>query len=208
MGVLSLLTILSTRGTSQDLPEHIPTARVTVVAVDGFGTPLPNTKVDSFVDEAGHDRVALFNSGPTASRVPFGKYRIAVHGDASLSYGDSTLEVDVASPRVLITAGLEWYGIDNNRITGILRGKLAGFPSAWRDWWCKASGLYSRLEYESLVTPTDLGFDFGEVPPGVYVVACVANHRFIALRTVRIAADAAPFTIDYKPNEDGEAVKR
>ena len=89
----------------------------------------------------------------------------------------------------------------------MLRGKLTGFPSAWSDWWCKASGLYSRLEYESAVNSADLSFDFGQVPPGVWVVACVADRKFIAVRTVRIAADAEPFTIDYKSNEDGEAVK-
>ena len=151
--------------------------------------------------------MALFHNGRRASNVPFGRYRLTVPGDAKLSYGDSTFEVDVAAATVLITAALEWYGIENDRITGLLRGRLAGFPGSWSDWWCKASGLYSRLEYESAVTPADLRFDFGQVPPGVYVVSCVANQRFIALRTVSIAADAAPFTIDYNPNNDGEAVK-
>jgi len=84
---------------------------------------------------------------------------------------------------------------------------LVGFPAAWSDWWCKASGLYSRLEYESAVTPADSRFNFGDVPPGIWVVACVANQKFIAQRTVRIAADAVPFTIDYMPNQDGEAAK-
>jgi hypothetical protein len=68
-------------------------------------------------------------------------------------------------------------------------------------------GPYSRLEYESAVNPEELSFDFGEVPPGVYILACVANHEFIALRKIRIAAGAEPFTIDYKSNEDGEAAK-
>lgn len=207
MAVPLLLTIFSLPGICQVRPEHFRTAKITITAVDGFGTPLPNATVSVFIDEAGHDRVDLFHGGPTASGVPFGKYRITVHGDAALSYGDSTFEVDVAALDVLITAGLEWYGIENDRITGMLRGTLDGFPARWRDWWCKASGLYSRVEYESAVNSNDLRFDFGEVPPGIYVVACVANKKLVALRTVRIAADAAPFTIYYKPSEDGEAAK-
>jgi hypothetical protein len=200
-----LLTIFRLPGVSQHRPEHVDTAKVIVIAVDDFGSPLSDVKVESFVDEEGHDRVALFHGGPAASGVPLGQYRITLHAD--VGFRDATFAVDVAAPDVLIRAGLEWYGVENTRITGMLRGKLAGFPSAWSDWWCKASGLYSRLQYESAVSPADLSFDFGEVPPGVWVVACVANHKFVALRTVRIAADAAPFTIDYRPGEDGEAVK-
>jgi hypothetical protein len=202
--VPSLLTVFSLQGISQERPGHIDTAKVTVRAADGFGTPLSNVKVDYFVDEKGHDLVALFHSGPTASGVPYGQYRISVQ---AADFRPSTFHIDVAAPDVLITPGLEWYGVENSRITGELRGKLAGFPTAWNDWWCKASGLYSRLEYESEVNPADLSFDFGEVPPGVWVVACVANQEFVALRTVRIAAEAAPFTIDYMPNRDGEARK-
>ncbi len=189
----------------QRRPEHIDKARVTVRAVDDFGTPSQNALVDSCVDEEGHGLLALFHKGSTAAGVPFGKYRITVHAESVSE--TPPLRWTVASPDVLITAGLEWYGVENSRITGELRGKLAGFPSAWGDWSCKASGLYSRLEYESAVKPKELSFDIGEVPPGIWVVACVANRKFIALRTVRIAADAEPFTIDYKPNEDSEAVK-
>jgi hypothetical protein len=204
--VALLLAIFSLRCNSQDRPAQVSTAKLTVTAVDGFGSPLGDVKVDSLVDEKGQDRVALFHDGPTASGVPFGQYRITVHADAG--YRHSTFEVDVGAQNVLITTGLEWYGVENSRIAGRLRGKLARFPGSWGNWWCKASGLYSRLEYESAVDVDDLRFDFGEVPPGIYLLACVANQRFIAVRTIRIAADAAPFTIDYKPNEDGEAVKR
>jgi hypothetical protein len=142
--------------------------------------------------------------------VPFGRYRITIHSIAvpplDPVYHPSTFDADIDARDVVITVGLEWGGLEG-RITGELRGRLAGFPPAWSDWWCKASGLYSRLEYESAVTPADLRFNFGKVPPGIYVLECVANKKFVALRAVRIAADAEPFTIDYKPNEDGEAVK-
>ncbi len=176
-----------------------------MTAVSVFGTPLSNTVVDAFVDEEGKDRVALFHSGLIASGVPLGKYRITVHAESA--YIGSTFEVDVAAPDVLITAGLEWAGVENIKVTARLRGKLKGFPSELGDLWCRAFGLYSRLEYESAVAPEDLAFDFGDVPPGVYVVACVADQKFVAVRAIRIAADAAPFTIDYKAAEDGEAVK-
>ena len=108
---------------------------------------------------------------------------------------------------MLITAGFEWYGVENIRVTARLSGKLTGFPGSWRHWWCKASGLYSRLDYESAVDQDNLRFDFGEVPPGIYLLACVANQKFVAVRTIRVAADTAPFTIDYKSDEDGEPVK-
>jgi|SRR5579862_2757331 len=217
-----LLVIISFQGVSQNPPAPRGTANVTVTAVDGFGSPAHgNFWVDSFINERGRDRAALFRKGqvgqpetsleslaklapsPTASGVPFGKYRITVR---SSDYWNSTFLVEVDAPNVLITVGLEWPGVENGRITGRLQGKLAGFPPAWSDWWCKALGLYSRLDYESAVTSSDLHFDFNDVPPGVYVVTCVANRKFIAVRTVRVAADAVPFTIDYKPNEDREAV--
>jgi hypothetical protein len=199
-----LLTALSLPGISQERPGRINSANVTVAADDSFGTPLSNVKVDSFIDEQGRDRVARFHGGSTASEVPFGQYRITVH---ATDFRQSTFYVDVAARYVPITAGLEWYGVENTRITAELRGKLAGFPSGWGDWRCKASGLYSRLEYESVVTPADLRFNFGEVPPGIWAVACVANRKFIAVRTITIAADAAPFTIDYMSSQDGEAAR-
>lgn len=199
-----LLTMSGVQGFSQARLNRIDAAKITVAAVNAVGTPVSNTKVDAFVDEEGHDRVALFHSGPTAIGVPFGKYRITVHAD---DFRPSTFYVEVSARNVLITAGLEWYGVENIRITGPLSGKLAGFPGSWGDWWCRASGLYSRLEYESAVNSDDLRFDFGEVPPGIYLLACVANRKFIAVRTIRIAADAGPLKIDYKANEDGEAVK-
>lgn len=200
-----LLTIIGVRGICQDRPKQADTAKVTVMAVNDFGIPLSNVKVDSFVDETDHDwAAALFHSGPIASGVPFGKYRITVHAD---DFRPSTFYIEAAAPDVLVTAGLEWYGVENIRITAELRGKLIGFPSTWNDWWCKASGVYSRLEYESAVKPADLSFNFGEVPPGLWVVACVANRKFIAVRTIRIAADAVPFTIEYRSKEDGEAVQ-
>jgi hypothetical protein len=199
-----LLANFGMPGFSQDRSEQINTARITVTAVDGFGSPLSTVVVDSFVDEKGRDRAARFH-GPTASGIPFGQYRITLHSDSA--FVNTTFGVDVAAPHVLITAAFEWPGVENVRITGELQGRLAGFPPTWGDWWCKAAGLYSRLEYESAVTPADLRFNFGKVPPGIYVLACAANKKFVALRTVRIAADAAPFTIDYKADEDGEAVK-
>jgi hypothetical protein len=198
-----LLLIFCFQGISQRYPAGAGTAKVSVTAVDGFGLALRNVKVGSFVDEQGRDRLALFHNGLTASGVPFGRYRLTVGAD---DYWDSTLLVEVTAPDVSITVGLEWPGVENLGVTGRLQGKLAGFPPTWSDWWCKASGLYTRLEYESAVTPPDSHFDFGRVPPGVYLVTCVAKRKFIAVRTVRVTGGAAPFTIDYKPNEDREPV--
>jgi hypothetical protein len=199
-----LLTILGLRATPQNRTKPANMAKVTVSGVSVVGTPVANAIVDAFVDEEGHDRVALFHRGPTATRVPFGKYRIAIH---AVDFRPSTFYVDVNASDVLITAGLDWYGVENIPVTVRLSGKLAGFPGSWGDWWCKASGLYLRLQYESAVNPESLRFDFGEVPPGIYTLSCVANQKFVAVRTIRIAADTEPFKIVYKPGEDGEAVK-
>jgi hypothetical protein len=184
-----LLISSSLPGICQDRPER--TARITITAVDGFGSELSSIKVNSFVDEEGHEMRALFH-GPTASEVPFGKYRITLASDSS--YYPTTFDVDVEAAESLITAAFEWGGLEG-RVAGQLSGRLAGFPPAWSDWWCKASGLYLRLEYESAV------------PPGIYLLACVANKKYVVLRTIRINGASEPFTVDYKPGDGGEAVE-
>ena len=200
------LTILSLPGISQDLPEPIRTARITVTAVNALGSAVSGIKVDSFVDEKGREQVALFH-GPRASNMPFGLYRITVESEITPpGYYPATFDVDVNARDVLITAALEWGGLEG-RVTGPLRGRLAGFPPEWSHWWCKASGLYLRQEYESSVTAADLHFDFGEVPPGIYLLACVAEKKYIVVRTISINGGSKPFTVDYKPGDGGEAVK-
>ena len=199
-----LLVLFNFAADSQDRPKPGNTATVTVRAVNAVGSGVSNPKVDAFVDEEGKSRVDLFRGRPTARGVPFGRYRITVRAD---DFRPSTFYVEVNDSDVLVTAGLDWYGVENIPVTARLSGKLTGFPASLRDWWCKASGLYAHLEFESAVNPITLHFDFGEVPPGTYLVACVANQKFVAVRTIRVAADTEPFSIDYKPEVDGEPVK-
>ena len=201
MALPALMLAFSSHGVSQGPAGKGRTADIAVNVVGTFGEAIGGAKIDSFVDEQGRDRVSLFH-GLAANGVPFGQYRITVQAGDRYS---STLLVEVAAPNVLVTVGLEWPGLVG-RVTGRLQGRLDRFPSTWGDWWCKASGLYTRLEYESAVTPPGLQFDFGRVPSGIYVVTCVANGKFFAVRTVRVAGDAAPFTLEYKPGEDREAV--
>jgi len=170
-----------------------------VVAVDGFGNRLTNTTVDSFIDEYGHDLVALFPRD-RATNVPFGKYRISVQANGG--FDEATFDVDINSSRVLITAALEWYGVENVKEAGNLRGKVAGYSKNLREGWCKASGLYSRIQYESLLVSPDLVFDFGWIPIGIYTLTCVADSKVIVLRTVRVYGNTKPLTITFKPNED------
>jgi hypothetical protein len=152
--------------------------------------------LDSFVDQDGRDRVGLFHGGPKAAGVPFGKYRVALHAD--ISYLPTTFDVEVAASDVLITPGLEWGGVENIRITGRLRGNLVGFPSTSQSWWCKASGLYLRSQYESRVLPETLVFDFGDVAPGFYSLACLADDKLVVFRIVRINAGSTPITVEYR----------
>jgi hypothetical protein len=60
--------------------------------------------------------------------------------------------------------------------------------------WCKAGELYSRLQYESTVTP-NFAFDFGEVPLGLYILSCAADQNVFLWRVVRRSADTMPLTV-------------
>jgi hypothetical protein len=184
------------------LPSTVTTAAVEVRAVDGFGDPLAGTRVDSFVDSKGRDWAAFFRGGSQARGVPFGKYHISVSADAS--YRDATFEAEITASDVVITEGLEWGGVENIRPVGMLSGRLEGFPAGLREWRCHADGLYHRVRFESPVRRDSNVFDFGEVPPGLYVLACVADRKFTVLRTVRISASSAPITVEYKPGVDHE----
>ena len=79
---------------------------------------------------------------------------------------------------------------------------MDGFPATFREWRCHADGLYQRVRFESAGGSEGGAFDFGEVPPGIYVLTCVADRKFAVLRTVRISASAAPITVEYEPEVD------
>jgi hypothetical protein len=182
----------------------VKTAKVVVTAVDGYGNPLSGTMVTAFINAKGDDVVALFRSGSAASNVPFGRYRISVQAN---EFREASFDADIASPEVPITVSLEWYGLENARVTMTFRGKLAGYPAKSGSWWCKASGLYSRMQYESAVRPSDMTFDFGEVPNGFYVLSCVADRKFVVLRVVRPDGNGGPLTITFDPKEDVGTLK-
>jgi hypothetical protein len=179
-------------------------AKVVVVAVDGFGNRLTNTTVDSFIDENGHDWVALFPRD-RATDVPFGKYRISVQANGG--YDEATLDVEINSPEVLITAALEWWGVENVKPAGWLRGKVTSYSGNPGDGWCKASGLYSRMQYESTLPSRNLTFDFGWIPAGIYNLTCVTGKKIIVLRTVQVSGGTVPLTIAVRSKEDLDTIK-
>ncbi len=169
-------------------------AEVVVTAVDGFGTPLTNTTVDSFVDENGHDWVKLFPRDRGAG-IPFGKYRISVQANGG--YEEATFDIEVNLPHVAITACLEGIGlIDNVRPSGRLSGQVVGIPVGLHIDSCKASGVYSRIQYESPVSPTH-EFDFGRIPPGMYILSCVGDKRVRLIRTVPVDAGTKPLRVEF-----------
>jgi hypothetical protein len=197
---LLLVACYGCRAWCQSAPaREVRTAKVVVIAVDGFGNRLDDTKVDSFVDENGHNLVALFPHD-RATKVPFGRYRISVQ--ATVDFAEATFDVDINSANVVITAALEWYGIENVKVTGRLSGNLAGYPKNLHDGWCKASGLYSRMQYESPLVGPGLAFDFGWIPAGIYTLTCVADSKVIVLRPVRVNGGTKPLTIALKPSDD------
>ena len=176
---------------SQTPPAGRGFAEVTVVAVDGFGSMLPNPIIEKCIDDRSHDRAALFHSGK--GLIPPGRYRIPVHADGD--FKPATFEVEVNAPRTLITASLEWYGVENLGVSGEFHGTLKGATIQSGDW-CKASGLYSRKQYESRLDPSDDSFDFGSVPPGIYILTCTTKGRIVVLRSVRINASTLPFSLN------------
>ena len=66
--------------------------------------------------------------------------------------------MDINSVNVSIAAALEWFGVENHKPTGKLRGRLAGYPKDLHEGWCKASGLYSRMQYESPLVGSRIKF--------------------------------------------------
>jgi hypothetical protein len=199
-GALSLLIGgVGQRGLCQNGPVDTRSAKVTVIAVDILGHPLSNTDVYSFLDEEGREKVGLFHRD-RATAVPYGKYRISVQANGG--FRESTFDITVSAPEVRVTAPLAWYGVDNTVTTGRFRGKIVGQVPKQSAPWCKASGLYSRDHFESVVSQTERAFDFGDVPAGLYVLTCVAERKVVALEVVRIAADAEPITINYSPIRD------
>jgi hypothetical protein len=173
------------------------TAEVVVTAVDGFGTRLTNTTVDSFVDEHGHDWVKMFPRDRGAG-IPFGKYRISVQANGD--FQEAAFDIEVNSPHVMVTACLEYIGIENTRPIGLFSGQLAGVPVDLHFDWCKASGLYSRMQYESPVSPT-LEFDFGGIPPGMYILSCVGDKRVTLIRTVSVDAGSKPLRVEFQTSD-------
>lgn len=190
---------VGSQGRCQNRSVNTRSAKVTVIAVDILGHPLSNTDVYSFLDENGKEKVGLFHRDE-ATGVPYGKYRISVQANGG--FRESTFDVTVSAPEVRVTAQLAWYGIDNAVTTGRFRGKIVGRAPRPSTPWCKASGLYSRDQFESVVSQTESTFDFGDVPSGLYILTCVADREVVALEIVRIAAGARPLTINYSPIQD------
>jgi hypothetical protein len=188
-------------GFSQSPHRDTGTARITVVAVDSIGHPLSNTDVYSFVDERGKDRVSLFHHD-SAAGLPYGKYRISVQANGG--FRESTFDLIVSAPAVRVTVALEWYGVENVLVTGRFQGRIAGEVPPSAVLWCKASGLYTRDQFETEVSQTERAFDFGDVPPGLYILTCVADKKVVALEVLRISASTAPFVINYKPSQELE----
>src|ERR1019366_4930109 len=164
-------------GLSQSSRRNTETARIKVVAVDSFGHLLSNTDVYAFVDERGKDRVGLFHHD-SATAVPYGKYRISVQANGG--FRESTFDIIVSAPDVRVSAVLEWYGVENDLVTGRFRGRIVGEVPRSAALWCKASGLYFRDQFESEVSQPERSFDFGDVPPGLYILTCVADRQIVA----------------------------
>lgn len=183
------------------IPRDTERAKIKVVAVDLGGHPLSNTDVYAFVDEMGIDRVGLFRHDHAAG-VPYGKYRISVQANGG--FRESTFDIIVSAPDVRVTAALEWYGVENVLATGRFRGRIAGDVPRSTVLWCKASGLYSRDEFESEVSQNERAFDFGDVPAGLYILTCVADKKVTALEVLSISGSTAPFVISYKPSQELE----
>lgn len=183
----------------QERRTPLPTSTVTVVAVNIAGDPLPGTDVYSFVAEDETERVDLFQHD-RASRVPYGRYRLSVQANGG--YRETTLYVTVSAPEVRVTAALQWYGVENDLGLGRFRGRIVGRIPGSVGFWCRASGLYLRDQFDSEVSPQDKAFDFGEVPGGWYVLTCVGDRKVVVVqRVLRIWPNSEPFEVEYSPSQ-------
>ena len=75
----------------------------------------------------------------------------------------STFDLIVSAPAVQMTVALEWYA-SRTFWSQTISGRIAGEVPPSAVLWCKASGLYSRDQFETEVSQTERAFDFGDVP--------------------------------------------
>jgi hypothetical protein len=183
----------------QEAKSPVPTATVKVVAVNVEGDPLSRTDVYSFVDENGAERVGLFKHDH-ASGVPYGKYRMSVQANGG--FREETFFVLISAPDVLVTAALQWYGVENDLGGGRFSGRIIGQIPWSVGLWCKAAGLYSREQFESEVSAMERTFDFGEVPGGCYVLTCVSDRKTIVVQRVLRIWASGPFKVEYNPSQE------
>lgn len=162
---------------------------VTVVVVNAGGTFAPDDfQVLSFTDESGRQWRDKFQ-GKTAAGIPRGIYQLSV---TAPGYEDTDVIVDVNALEVLVRVGVDWPGVENDRLRVVFRGKLTGAVFGKADS-CRASGVHLRRDYDSLLDSATGAFDFGPVRPGTYVVTCTIGTMGFSLGIVEINATSRGF---------------
>lgn len=161
---------------------------VTVVGVNAGGTFAPDHfQVLSFTDQSGRQWRDKFQR-KTAAGIPRGIYQLSV---TAPGYEDTDVLVDVNAPHVLVRVGLDWLGVENDRLRVVFRGKITGAVFGKSDS-CRAS-VHLRRDYDSLIDSATGAFDFGPVRPGTYVVTCTIGTMGFSPGIVEINATSREF---------------
>ena len=168
-------------------------ADVTILIVNAWGTGLPKASVRSFVDEKGKDWHEAFVEGK-ASNIPFGTYRLTAE-DGADGFGDSEAELEISSQKVFVRLGLDWLGLENDGPIAHFRGVIQGRILSPSDS-CRASGLFLRRSYDSLLDPATKMFDFGLIRTGVYMLTCIISGDAVSLGSVTLSASTPAFSFD------------
>lgn len=186
---VSLITVGAALGQGLQVKRpSVATVTVSIVTAwgDSIDTQSRGAKIVSFRDrEHNRDLAGRFVNG-AASNVPLGSYELVVEAEG---YERFEGMINVETPRVFLTVGLAWYGLENDLLfDNVFKGTISG---KYEGGYCRASGLYLRWQYDALVGSSGQ-FDFGAVRPGAYSVVCVIDGEPIPFGVVKINASSEP----------------
>lgn len=202
-----LLLVCAGQLAGQVIPSNRATSTVQLRSVNVFGRPIDGFNIDEFRREGGEDFSARLNH-TTMVQVPFGTYRVTA---SRAGYRDFEAVVEVLGAQTLVTVCFETEPMEDSggRILTPFRGKIDGaaFPDAGGGF-CKVTGVYLRLQYESAIRGPDAGFDFGLVAPGMYTLNCHWSSDVVLVRELKVDGGAKPFVVGAMVAESTEQLQR
>ncbi len=173
-------------------PQPQPTSRVTVVAVDSFGTPVGKFRVIMFKDN-GRDLANRF-MGAVSENVPFGSYMARLQLQAG---GWITRKVLVDRPDCLLILANNPFSVESAPGKApILSGQfLPSSEPIQRPAWAKICGLYIDGCEVAELDKNDR-FSFTNVIPGAYVVVVLSSSGDLITERIDIKRPDSIIVLD------------